>query len=459
MQEGQPTLGIYMQKEARKAAIPGVSYALVDHGRLVSVGAFGERRAGGHEPVTTATPFELGSISKSFTAVAVMQLVEAGKVGLDKPIAAYLPEFVNEPAGAITVRQLLSHTSGYSEEQGNHTQNDLAMDSEALARRVRRLARTKPAREPGAVWEYSNANYQILGRLMERVETRPFGLIIESRILRPLGMRDSYVQDGRRTTQAARGHRPWFGGKIANARGLIGAGSAPQGGIVSSARDMALYMSILLNDRDDIISVASKRQMMRSAGAAAPAYGFGWSVDRRNGVVSHSGANPGFEALVAMTPAQQRGVVVLTNAGSGFGWGGTAALRYGLASRALRTQIPSEPAGAQKGTLAALVMLLAFFVFATLDAWRRSKALPVNEERRRRSCLAASLPLILAVALVSLLLVLFPAIAGVDIVGIILFIPDLGLVLILTSAMAVVWGLAQLAFDPPSPARQSRNAG
>jgi|TARA_R100000049_G_C1952728_1_gene102008 CubicO group peptidase (beta-lactamase class C family) len=104
-------LGAFVDAQMERTPLPGVAWAVVD-GDAITTGARGRIEAGSNAEVTDDTPFLLGSISKSFTALAVMQLVEAEKVDLDAPIARYLPEFANKPAGAITVRQLLGHTSG-----------------------------------------------------------------------------------------------------------------------------------------------------------------------------------------------------------------------------------------------------------------------------------------------------------------------------------------------------------
>ena len=101
------------------SGVPGLAYAVVHDAEITAAGARGVAKAGEDRKVTSDTPFLTGSISKSFTALAVMQLVEAGKVDLDADIAQYLDAFSGRPAGAITVRQLLSHTSGFSTTQGN----------------------------------------------------------------------------------------------------------------------------------------------------------------------------------------------------------------------------------------------------------------------------------------------------------------------------------------------------
>ena len=109
----------FIDREMPASGVPGLAYAVVADGEITSAGARGVVRIGGDTEVTPDTPFVTGSISKSFTALAVMQLVEAGKIDLDAEISQYLDGFSGRPAGAITIRQLLSHTSGFSTLQGN----------------------------------------------------------------------------------------------------------------------------------------------------------------------------------------------------------------------------------------------------------------------------------------------------------------------------------------------------
>ena len=190
------------------SGVPGLAYAVVADGEVASVGARGVVRSGGADRVTPDTPFLTGSISKSFTALAVMQLVEAGKVDLDTDVSQYLDGFSGRPAGAITIRQLLSHTSGFSTLQGNAAHADTAGGKDELARRVDRLEDVTPAYEPDERWEYSNINYQILGRLIEVVSGQDYQAYIATNILEPVGMEHSFVADGEIHDAMATGHRP-----------------------------------------------------------------------------------------------------------------------------------------------------------------------------------------------------------------------------------------------------------
>ena len=272
----------FIDREMPASGVPGLAYAVVSDGDITLAGARGVVRLGGDKKVTADTPFLSGSISKSFTALAVMQLVEAGKIDLDAHVYHYLDGFSGRPAGAITVRQLLSHTSGFSTLQGNASYTPITGGKDELARRVDQLAEVTPAHAPDENWEYSNTNYQILGRVVEVVSGQEYQTYVAENILDPVGMRNSFVADGEVHESMATGHRPWFGTKKPLPENRPPRGTAPQGGIVASANDLARYLQTMMNGRDDVLSAEGKALMMRPASTASPFYGLGWFVDSGN---------------------------------------------------------------------------------------------------------------------------------------------------------------------------------
>lgn len=311
---GAESIEAFIDREMPAAGVPGLAYAVVSDGEIELVGARGVLELGGDEAVTPDTAFVTGSISKSFTALAVVQLVEAGKIGLDTELSRYLAVFSDRRAGTTTIRQLLSHTSGFSTLQGNASQWDVSSEHDDLASRVDRLAHVVPAYQRGKKWEYSNANYQILGRVIEVVSGQKYGTYVESHILEPAGMDHSYVADGKQHDAMATGHRSWFGTHQALTDSPTSPGTAPQGGIIASASDLARYMRLMMNGEDDIVSAESKAEMMRPASHVSPSYGFGWFIDSDNGSVWHAGASPGFETLATLVPAEKKGVVCWSTA-------------------------------------------------------------------------------------------------------------------------------------------------
>lgn len=433
----------FIATELPNAGAPGIAYAVVEDGEITS-GARGEILAGSGEPVTRDTPFLLGSISKSFTAMGLMQLVEAGQVDLDAPVSRYLDVFRDRPSGAITLRQLLSHTSGFSTLQGNDISIDQSDAADGLQRKVARIAQLSPAHAPETGWQYSNANYLILGAVIEQVSGQDFASYIDAAILDPIGMNESFVSDGARHGAMAVGHQPWFGTK----RPLSGAGAsranAPAGGVVATAPDLARYLAVMMNGEDDIISAASKSAMLHPASAASPFYGFGWSLDPGNGLAYHTGLTPGVETLAVMSPAQDRGVVILVNANGGIGFGEAANLFDGVSARALGLE--EAPDGGRWGRMALFLtfaLLPLIFAAGIVTAWLRRSGLRAKSGAFGAFSLWFPLVMMLALAWTSVSLI--PQLFGTPLSSFALYQPDFALLLVATAVTGLAWAAFRLA--------------
>ena len=433
----------FIDSEMPAAGVPGLSYATVANGEIVSAGVHGVVRLGDDTEVEPETPFLAGSISKSFTALAVMQLVEAGEVDLDTEVSSYLSGFLGQPAGAITVRQLLSHTSGFSTLQGNASHTDSTSESDELERRVDALASVTPAYEPNERWEYSNTNYQILGRLIEVVSGQEYQSYVEANILDPVGMQHSFVSDGEIHDSMATGHTPWFGTRRPLPENETDRGTAPQGGVIASAMDLALYMEMMMNGEDDVLSAEGKVEMMSPASEASPFYGFGWFLDTDNGTAWHDGSSPGVETLATMIPAEQTAIVVLVNGGSGMGFGETAELRNGITARALG--LPSDGESSrwlQKGTFVALVFLPLVYLLSMIWAWR--SRVEIRAKSGAFGLFSLWFPLLTTVGAAWVMVWLVPNLFGVPLGTLIVFQPDLALVLIAGAAFGILWAAFRL---------------
>lgn len=432
----------FIVDEMSASGVPGLAYAVVADGGVTTVDAYGVTGEGG-ENATAETPFLIGSISKSFTALAVMQLAEAGEVGLDTEISKYLDDFSGRLAGAITVRQLLSHTSGFSTLQGNTSHTDSTGGRGELALRVDGLAEAGPAHQPGERWEYSNANYQILGRLVEVVSGQDYQAYVTDNILEPVGMEHSFVADGEVHEDMATGHRPWFGTKRALSENATHRGTAPQGGIIASAGDLALYMQMMMNGEDDVLSAEGKTQMMSPASVASPYYGFGWYVDPETSVVWHSGLTPGFEAFAAMYPDTGDASVVLLNANGGLGFGETADLQNGVVALSLgRDYVSGGSAWPRASLFGSLLLAPVFYAVAIVWAWRR------RDEVRAKSGAAGLFslwfPMFTTVVAAWVLMWLTPRLFGTSLGSLALFQPDLVFLLIASGLLGVLWAVFRL---------------
>lgn len=298
--------------------IPGLALAIARRGEVLMVQGYGATPAGA--PVTGRTQFRVGSLSKSFTALAVLQLVEAGRLALDAPVRRYLPDFTladPEDAARITVRQLLNHTSGLAD---TGFAAGLMGRQTTLAERVASMRDARPASAPGAAFHYFDPNYQILARLVEVASGEPFDAYLQAHVFGPLEMRDTFsaltAEDAAaRAPQLAHGHLVVYGVPVA-ARELSGflGGS---GGVVSTAADMAHYLAMqgdggryagrALLDRADLDLTH------RPPPGVASSYGMGWLVGEARGArtIEHNGILSTFYAEALLLPDSGYGFVVL----------------------------------------------------------------------------------------------------------------------------------------------------
>ena len=231
------------------------------------------RRHGGHAGHGVPDRLDLQELHRTGRHAAG----RGGQVDLDAEVSHYLEDFAGRPAGPVTIRQLLSHTSGFSTLQGN-TRTRRPPPGRTSSRAVD-ASPSAPAYGPGERWEYSNPNYQILGRVIEVVSGQDYQAYVTANILEPVGMEHSFVADGKSTTRWRPGtpHGSAPGEHWPSTRPPR---HGPPGGVVATAGDLARYLQMMMNGQDDVLSAAGKAQMMRPAGGAATFYGFGWFVDR-----------------------------------------------------------------------------------------------------------------------------------------------------------------------------------
>ena len=245
----------YLNACREKNRVPGIAIAVVEGDKTVYLKGYGIADPSGR-PATPQTPFLLGSTSKSFTALALLQLVEQGKLDLDAPVKKYLPWFSMRDGAAgrnaserITLRQLLHHTSGIPNPTGETALVHDNHRSDALEMQVRSFAQAELARPPGSGMEYANANYQIAGLVVQTVSGMSIEDYIAGRIFGPLEMKHSHtspeaaVRDG-----LATGYRYWFNHPIAFSRQPYPRGCFPSGFMISSAEDLGHWLIAHMNN-------------------------------------------------------------------------------------------------------------------------------------------------------------------------------------------------------------------
>jgi D-alanyl-D-alanine carboxypeptidase len=296
--------------------IPGVLIGVASRGRLLHTQSYGMANVELRVPVSDSTVFEIGSISKQFVAAATMMLVEEGRVGLDDPIHEYLSDLPSEWLG-VTVRQLLTHTSGIPDYEEIQTYE--AYRFRFTPEEIIRVAHSRPMDfEPGTGWYYSNTGYFLLSLIVERVEGRPLGSVLESRIFGPLGMTQTRMADPEDIIpHRASGY--WvdrMGVELMNRDATQTSSTLGAGGLLSSVHDMVKWDEALYTDR--LLSEASKRTMWTPAvlpNGEDTGYGFGWSVSEYRGhpAVGHNGMVAGFVASFVRLPEADVALIVFAN--------------------------------------------------------------------------------------------------------------------------------------------------
>jgi CubicO group peptidase (beta-lactamase class C family) len=290
-------------------ATPGTIVAWTDRDGLLGVVAAGHADPAARVPVTPSTLFQIGSISKSFTAVSLLRLAEQDRLAIDDEVTRHLPWF---PLAGVSIRQLLTHTAGIVQGIDALPASPHTVLALAGAPRVR----------PGRFW-YSNVGYQTLGYLLEAVTGRPFGDVYREVIFGPLGMGDaSPVIETAIRNRLAVGHLPlhddrsWAAGApLAPAPWLpYGAGD---GSVCSTAADLAAYARMLLRRGEPVLSETSYEELVGPAvdDGEGDRYGLGLSVIEQAGrtLVGHTGATVGYRAMMLTDPEAGLGAVAMIN--------------------------------------------------------------------------------------------------------------------------------------------------
>jgi CubicO group peptidase (beta-lactamase class C family) len=300
--------------------IPGLAVG-VWHDGIEQTTGFGVTSVENPLPVTPDTLFQVGSISKTFTATALMMLMEAGKVDLDTPIRAYLPDFrlSNEDVAArVTIKHLLTHTGGWL---GDYF-NDFGFGDDAQVKMLNEIAKLPQFTPLGEVWSYCNTGFNIAGRLIEVITGHSYEAAIKEMILDPLDMSLTFffphdVMTHRFAVgheiikQQARVARPW----------PIGRAGHPVGGVVSTVIDLLKYARFHMSDGLGLLKPQTLKLMQTPIvqGSGLDVFGLSWFITPIGDtpVLRHGGATHGFNADFTIVPARQFAITTLTNSDEG----------------------------------------------------------------------------------------------------------------------------------------------
>ncbi len=311
---------------------PGAALALIKDSQVALEKGYGFRDLETHAPVTVGTLFNIGSISKSFTALGIAQLVDRQRVDLDAPVIKYLPELrLSDPraAQAVTLRQLLSHTSGLPPD--DQWPRQVPPSRKGI---VDEFATMPITEQPGTRFQYCSRCVVLAAYVLERMTGQSWENYTRTHIFEPVGMTTAAfgplgLERASDRARPYRGETDASATPIPLARLQYLGPLAPAGGIDASVADMARYALFQLGDGTmsgrRVLSAPMMEELHRpeiavGAGWARPGiqslhYALGWFTGEVRGVdlVYHNGANPGFRAAIVLAPSAKAGVVILTN--------------------------------------------------------------------------------------------------------------------------------------------------
>lgn len=332
-----------------RAHVPGAAWGIVVDGELAHAGFAGVRDIATKAPVDADTVFRIASMTKSFTALAILKLRDEGRLSLDDPAERYVPElkdlkYPTTDSPRITIRHLLSHSEGFPEDNP-WGDRQLARTDDEMSQMLR--AGIPFSNAPGIAYEYSNYGFAILGRIVSRVSGRPYDEYIGDTILRPLGMTSTTLHASKvPANRLALGYR-WEDERWKEEPQLPHGAFGAMGGMLTSVRDLSRYVGMFLSawpphDGPETAPIrrASLREMQQpsrpsgtrvtrdaATGAvrlASSSYGFGLGVQQTcdfRATVQHSGGLPGFGSLMRWLPDYGVGIVALGSL-TYTGWGG-----------------------------------------------------------------------------------------------------------------------------------------
>ena len=453
-----PRIDAHVRAAMDAGAIPGVAVAVVRDGEIAHLAAFGQAGPGG-TAMTADTPVVIGSVGKSITALAIRQLVEAGRVDLGSSVTRYLPWFAlagaPEATERITVGDLLGHTSGVSTADGQDPRwYAPGLTSEAVARAMTSVTADRPV----GTYEYSNLNYAVLGVVIEAVSGQSYGEYLRDHVFGPLGMDHSStsVADAAASGGLVQGHRYLFGLPVA-AGEAFPTGMVPAGYQVSTARDLGRFVAALSNG-----GVAGGVDVLTPGGSSGTdrALVTDWGRTASGDAdltSSQSGATLVTNADILEMPGRHLGVVVLMNANPIQVMGlpaGAAELALDVANLSLGREPGSSAPSVRTVYLVLDALLLALLALLAVHVVRvRTWARRLATAHHRRVFLARAVVADLVLPL--LVLVGLPLAIGATgsstggVVGgwtfLLWTLPDLGVALLILAVVPLVVGAAKVA--------------
>jgi len=306
-------------KPQYKAEDPGATVIVVKNGKTVFRKTYGAADVAAKTPLTPGTVLRLGSITKQFTAVAILMLAEEGKLALNDPITRFFPDYPTQ-GKVITIEHLLTHTSGIVSYTGKSGYVAAMAKDLTVAQMIDGFKNDPLEFEPGTQFRYNNSGYFLLGAIVERVSGTSYASFLEQRIFTPLGMKDTaYEGVERSNAPRATGYSAQDKG-FAPAQPLSMSQPYAAGALVSTVDDLAKWDAAIAAGK--LLKPASWKQAFtpyKLSPEKSTGYGYGWGVGTLQGtpVVDHGGGINGFRTHALRLPQQKVFVAVLSNADSG----------------------------------------------------------------------------------------------------------------------------------------------
>ena len=305
--------------EMRHDKVPGIALGIYHNGQAATAG-LGVTNVEYPQPVEGDTLFQIASITKTFTVTAILQLIDQGRLRLDDPVRAHLPEFAVADGGvsaAVTIRDLVTHSCGW---EGDFHE-DTGWGDDALAAIVARMRKLVQVTPLGEMWSYNNAAFYVLGRILEVVHKRPYEDVLNEALLAPLRMDGAcFFAHQLLHRSFAVGHAERGGKSVVAQPWAMPRCSNPSGGVIASAAHLMQYAQFQL-EGGPLLSNDLRLSAFEPAGPKSdtPDIGLGWWLDDTTGerVVSHGGGANGQPCLLAMIPSRGFALAVLTNGANG----------------------------------------------------------------------------------------------------------------------------------------------
>ena len=433
----------FMTNEIERLNLPGASLAIVKGDQIEYLQGYGIANTNGTN-ITPQTPIVIGSVTKSFTALAIMQLVEQGKIRLEDPVQSYISWFQiadKEESQKITIQHLLNHTSGFSTYDG---QVSISQGNQTLKEHIQSLVSTELTYPVGEQYQYSNLNYSLLGLVIEEVTNKSYKEYINEYIFQPLEMSNSFINPKDDINHTiAEGYQTIFGIKVQTEQ-LNHEGTVPSGYIISSAEDMANYMIAQLNQGEfkgkSVLSANAMNTLHHPSSYMGDDtyYAMGWEVNNEG--ISHNGWTENTYSKVLLDG--EYGISLQINSMDDFNLNEYDAIVSGI-NRLLHNQEPSlsDSNPFIKYIIIDLILLitLTFIVYSTYRVFK-PKNRKVTTFRRILKGLSIfvfnwMLPLIILIG--------FPKLFG-PLSTVTLFAPGIGHLLFLIPLLLLIVGVLQL---------------